>query len=119
MAGMATDTGDERRSDGSLGAAGPTVPAAAGPGDGACCWASTATPMAAAPPSSSAAPASPDSLILARPGSGGAGANWLSGHDMTTRSPPIRGQRLNAVPFLPFPNHRPSPGQPGAPSCLP
>jgi hypothetical protein len=55
--------------------------------------------MAAAPPTSSAVPASPASLILVRPGSSGAGANWLSGHDMTTRSPPIRGQRLTAVPF--------------------
>jgi hypothetical protein len=55
--------------------------------------------MATAPPASSAVPASPASLILVRPGNSGAGANWLSGHDMTTRSPPIRGHRLNAAPF--------------------
>src|SRR5580692_12287394 len=83
IAGMTTDTGAERRSDGSFGAAGPTVPAAAAAGDGACCWARIATPMAAAPPRTSAVPARPASLILARPGSDGGGANWLSGHDMT------------------------------------
>jgi hypothetical protein len=48
-------------------------------------------PMAAAPKAISATPASPASLILARPRGGGAGANWLSGHDMTTRRPPMRG----------------------------
>src|SRR5580693_4771903 len=80
MAGMATDTGDERANDGSLDPAGPTVPAAAPAGDGACCCASTATPIAAAPPSSSVVPANPASLILPRPGRTAAGANWLSGH---------------------------------------
>src|SRR5579863_2842621 len=95
IAGMATDTGSERRSDGAFRIDGPTVPAAEAAGDGACRWASTATPIAAAPPTSSAVPASPASLIAARPGAGGAGANWLSGHDMTTRIPPIRGQRPN------------------------
>jgi hypothetical protein len=59
-----------------------------------------------APPTSSAAAVNPASLVLARPGSGGAGANWLSGHDMTTRSPPIRGQRLNAAPFCHSRGHR-------------
>jgi hypothetical protein len=47
--------------------------------------------MAAAPKAISATPARPASLILARPRGGGAGANWLSGHDMTTRRPPMRG----------------------------
>src|SRR3984957_5736358 len=87
MAGIAIDTGGERRSDGSFRAAGPIVPAAAAAGRGG----GPATPLAAAPKTSSAAPARPASLVLARPHGGGAGANWLSGHDMTTRSPPMRG----------------------------
>ena len=52
MAGISTDTGSERRSDGprTLPPGSPVAPAAAGDGCGACCWALTAKPTAAAPP---------------------------------------------------------------------
>src|SRR5215471_15366922 len=49
MAGMSTDTGNECRSGGAGAPNGPTAPAAADEGCGACTWATTATPMAAAP----------------------------------------------------------------------
>ena len=55
MAGMSTETGTERCSDGPL-PAGPIAPAAEAAGWGACCWRSIATPMAIAPPAISAAP---------------------------------------------------------------
>ena len=99
IAGMATETGRDLRSDGLFTAAGLIVPAAEVAGAGACCWESRAMPMNTAPPRSSTTPARPASLMRARPRGGGAGANWLSGHDMTTRSPPMRGPLPNAVPF--------------------
>src|SRR3984957_18930789 len=91
ISGIETDTGTDRRSAGPFAAA-PTAPAAEGAGDGACCCASTAAAMTPPPTMISATPATPDSLTRARPRGGGAGANWLSGQDMTTRSPATRGQ---------------------------
>src|ERR1700722_10912210 len=96
ISGMETDTGTDRRSAGPFTAAAPTAPAAEGAGDGARCCASTAKAMAPPPAMTSATPAMPDSLTLARPRGGGAGANWLSGQAMTTRIPAIRGQRPKA-----------------------
>ena len=100
IAGMVTDTGTERRSDGPRARSGPIVPAAEAAGAGACCWARIAIVIVSAPPNSSATPAHPASLARPRPRVGGLGAYGLSsGHDMTTRSPPMRGHLPIAVPF--------------------
>jgi hypothetical protein len=62
-------------------------------------------PMAAAPQTVSDTPLRLASLMRARPGGAGAGANWLSaGHDMTTRNPAMRGHLpICAVPFPKLP----------------
>src|SRR6185312_2810446 len=92
IAGMDTDTGGDWCSAGPFAPSGPTRPAADSAGDGACCCASNATRMATTPPKTREPPASPASLTRPRPRGGGWGANSLSGHDMTTRRPAIRGQ---------------------------
>src|SRR5258707_5729460 len=89
MAGMATDTGSERRSHGPCAFA-PIAPAAAGEGCGACSWALTATPTAAAPPMMSRTPTTPATRARRLPDAGGPGAYWPCGQDMTTRNPAIR-----------------------------
>src|SRR5579871_179024 len=102
---MVTDTGCDSRSVGPFTRDGPTVPAAEGDGEGACCCRRTAMPMAAAPPTISDTPLKLASLIRPRPGGAGAGATWLSaGHDMTTRNPAMRGcLPIYAVPFPKLP----------------
>src|SRR5260370_42537905 len=57
MAGISTDTGTERRSDGPRGPEGPVAPAAARDGCGAWTWAPTATATPAAPPTRRRPPA--------------------------------------------------------------
>src|SRR6266480_3547716 len=61
MAGILTDTGSERRSDGpwALPLSGPTAPAAARAGCGACTWVPSATPTATAPATMRRTPTSP------------------------------------------------------------
>src|SRR5580693_4852279 len=75
MAGISTETGNERRSDShhALPADGPVAPAAAREGCGACCWAATATPTAAAPPMMRITPATPATRARRPPGLGGLG----------------------------------------------
>ena len=92
MAGISTDTGSERGSDGpgARPATGPVAPAAARDGRGACCWAPTATPTAAAPATMSRTPATPATRARRLPDAPGREAYPLCGQDMTTRSPAIR-----------------------------
>src|SRR5580704_14471409 len=88
---MVTDTGGDWCSAGPRAPPGPILPAADAAGTGACCCASAATRIAMAPPRTREIPVSPASRTRARPRGGGWGANWLSGQDMTTRSPAMRG----------------------------
>ena len=60
MAGICTDTGSERASDGPRDEA-PATPACDGAGCGACTWEPTATPTAAVPATMSTTPAIPAS----------------------------------------------------------
>jgi hypothetical protein len=76
----------------------PVAPAAAAGGCGACCWESIVTATVMTPPASSAAPTPPASLARNVPGGAGAGANSLSGQDMTTRSPATRGGLPKGAP---------------------
>src|SRR5580704_18430468 len=99
MAGISTETGNERRSDShhALPADGPVAPAAVWEGCGACCWAATATPTAAAPPTMRRAPATPATRVRRLAGLGGlgdGGADPRSGQDMTTRNPAMRRRSL-------------------------
>src|SRR5215472_16916565 len=88
MAGIATDTGSERRSDGPR--VDPMAPAAAGDGCGACTWAAIATPAAATPPTIRMTPVTPATRAR-RPASGpGRGSYRLCRHTMTTRNPAMR-----------------------------
>src|SRR5215469_10392271 len=80
IAGISTDTGSERRSDGPLAVAGPMAPAAPAAGAGACCWASIAAPMVTAPPTSSRVPAMPATRMRKLLGSTDLGAKSLSGY---------------------------------------
>ena len=89
MAGISTDTGTERGSDGPL-AGRPDGAAAAAEGCGACCWDRNVTPTAASPPRMSATPATPASRARRLTGRGGR-AYPPSGHEATTRNPAIRG----------------------------
>src|SRR5438034_9775278 len=94
MAGMSTETGNERRNDSHHALpAGPVAPVAVAEGCGACCWAATAPPTAAAPPTRRSAPATPPTRPRRPPGLGGlvgGGANPPSGQDMTTLNPAMR-----------------------------
>src|SRR5258708_16148771 len=76
MAGIATDTGTERGNDGpwSRPADGPTAPAAAREGCGACSCAPSATPTAAAPATMRSTPATPATRARTRPHEPGLGA---------------------------------------------
>src|SRR5215472_1617609 len=105
MAGIATDTGSDRRSDGPW-AEGPMAPAAAGDGCGACTWAAIATPTAATPPTISRTPATPATRPRRLAGGPGRGAYRLCGHVMTTRNPAMR-------------RHCRSPNTAGLPSSFP
>ena len=89
MAGMARDTGSERSSAGPP-ATGPSEPAAADDGCGACTWDATTTPTAASPPMMSRAPITPASRARRLTGRGGR-AYPVSGHEPTTRKPAMRG----------------------------
>src|SRR5215475_10505365 len=91
MAGISTDTGGDRCSDGpyALPLSGPTAPAAARAGCGACTWAASATTTATAPAMMRRTPASP--AARARMGGAGGGAHASCGQDITTRNPAIRG----------------------------
>ena len=91
MAGISTDTGADRRSQGPR-APGPTAPAADWPGCGACCWAAIATPTAMTPTTMNTTPARPASRARMRPGGLAltSGANRLCGHDLTTENPATR-----------------------------
>ena len=83
IAGMSTDTGSERSSDGP----GPPPVVPADTGCGACTWAAIATPIATTPVRMNAAAANPASR--ARNGRRGGGAT-PDGADMTTRKPYMR-----------------------------
>src|SRR5207244_6598177 len=91
MAGISTDTGSERGSDGPR-ADDPIAPAADEDGCGACTWALTATPTAAVPAMMSSAPATPATRARRLRGAGvvGGGAYPLCGQETTTRNPAIR-----------------------------
>jgi hypothetical protein len=89
MAGISTDTGTERGSDGPW-PVGPMPPRAAAEGCGACCWDRNVTPTATVPPRISATPATPASRARRLTGLGGR-AYPPSGHEATTRNPTIRG----------------------------
>src|SRR5262249_62389503 len=90
-AGISTDTGSDRCSDGpyALPLSGPAAPAAARAGCGACTWATSATTTATTPVMMRRTPASP--AARARRGGVGGGAPPSCGQDMTTRNPAIRG----------------------------
>src|SRR5215831_9604597 len=83
MAGMCTDTGSERASDGPRAEA-LVMPAAAADGCGACTWLATATPTAPVPAAMSRAPAIPASRARRRSGAVGGGAYPVCGHETTT-----------------------------------
>src|SRR5580658_394429 len=91
IAGMSTDTGSERASDGPR-PAGRRTPALARDGWGACCWALTAKPTAAAPIARRRTPATPARRArrLFAIGGGPATPSW--GQETTTRNPAIRRQ---------------------------
>ena len=89
MAGIRTDTGRARASDGPRPAA-PVAPAADRDGCGACTWDATATPTAAVPAPMSRAPAIPASRARKLSGVLGGGAYPACGHATTTRNPAIR-----------------------------
>src|SRR6516225_9287768 len=99
MAGIATDTGTERCSDGPW-PAGPIAPPAAAEGCGACCWDRNVPPTAAVPPMMSRTPVTPASRAR-KPTCLGGRENPVSGHEATTRNPAIRGHLapLNAPSF--------------------
>src|SRR6516165_2639928 len=89
MAGMCTETGSERASDGPRDGA-PVTPACDGPGCGACTWEPTATPTATVPARMSATPAIPASRARGPAGVVGGGAYPVCGQATTTRNPAIR-----------------------------
>src|SRR5919201_4180539 len=89
MAGIRTDTGSERASDGPRAEA-PVLPATDADGCGACTWLATATPTAAVPAPMSSAPAIPASRARRLTGAVGGGAYPLCGQETTTWNPAIR-----------------------------
>src|SRR5215469_10941863 len=91
MAGMSTETGTDRDSDGPR-PSDPVAPAADADGCGACTCEAIAKPTAARPPSTSAVPAKPANRARGLRGaaSGGPGEYGVSGQDMTTLNPPMR-----------------------------
>ena len=98
IAGMATDTGGERRSDGSFGAAGPIVPAAAAAGRRRVLLREDRDADGGRAADDQRRPGQPGQPDPGPPAQRRRGANWLSGHDMTTRSPPMRGERIAGRP---------------------
>src|ERR1700722_1528557 len=88
MAGIATDTGSDRGSDGlRFWPDGPVAPAAARDAWGACPWAVTTTPTTAAPATMRSTPATPGTQAPGRPGPGGETA-LRPGHDHAEASYP-------------------------------
>src|SRR6516162_637255 len=86
MAGICTDTGSERASDGPRDEA-PVTPACDASGCGACAWEPAATPTAAVPARMSKTPAIP----ARRPADvAGGGAYPVCGQTTTTRNPAMR-----------------------------
>jgi len=89
MAGICTDTGSERASDGPREEA-PVTPACDSPGCGACTWEPTVTPTAAMPTRMSMTPAIPATRARGPAGVLGGGAYPACGQATTTRNPAIR-----------------------------
>ena len=89
MAGICTDTGSDRASDGPRDEA-PVTPACDAAGCGACAWEPTATPTAAVPARMSMIPAIPATRARKPAGVAGGGAYPVCGQATTTRNPAIR-----------------------------
>src|SRR5450631_3133530 len=92
MAGMSTDTGRERGSDGprALPPPGPVAPAAARAGCCACAWALITKPTAATPPMTRRTPTIPATRARRLPGLLGGGREPFCGQETTTRNPAMR-----------------------------
>ena len=89
IAGMCTDTGTERASDGPWDES-PMTPASAGDGCGACTWEATTTPTTAVPATMSSVPAIPATRARRPVAVAGGGAYPACGQETTTRNPAIR-----------------------------